>query len=68
MGLQYLAPLRGAGLFALHNSKYPRRATLERLHWALLPKHMAAFAHLGSEMGAALGGGSGAGLRLIFTI
>ena len=53
MGLQYLAPLRGAGLFALHNSKYPRQATLERLHWALLPKHVAAFAHLGSEMGAA---------------
>ena len=54
MGLQYLAPLRGAGLFALHNSKYPRQATLERLHWALLPKHVAAFARLGLEMDAAL--------------
>jgi hypothetical protein len=43
----------GVDWFASHNSKYPQRATSERRHWAQLPKHVAAFARLGVEMGAA---------------
>ena len=54
MGLPYSALLRGAGWPALHNPKYPQLATQEHEHLAQLPKHVAAFAGLGSEMGVAL--------------
>ena len=43
----------GVDWFASHNSKFPRQASSGRLHWVQLPKHVAAFARLGVEMGAA---------------
>jgi hypothetical protein len=65
MGLPYSALLRGAGWSALHNPKYPQLATQEHEHLAQLPKHVAAFAGLGSEMGVALSVVMGLALGLV---